>query len=108
MMEKGEYEEAYVLLEKLGKEDVITSNESIKPLYESILLSRAQVGDYVEFGSYEQDAISSNGKENIEWLVLAREGNQMLVISKYALDCQQYNTSSISVTWETCSFFTGV
>ena len=27
----------------------------------------------------------------------------MLVISKYALDCQPYSTSYTSVTWETCS-----
>lgn len=39
----------------------------------------------------------------MEWLVLAKEGNKVLVISKYALDCQPYNTSFTSVTWETCS-----
>ena len=26
-----------------------------------------------------------------------------MVISKYALDCQRYNSSYMSVTWETCS-----
>ena len=31
-----------------------------------------QVGTYVTFGSYEQDNDLSNGKEDIEWLVLAR------------------------------------
>ncbi|MBQ3848001.1 MAG: serine/threonine protein kinase, partial [Clostridia bacterium] len=41
--------------------------------------------------------------EQIEWLVLARESNKALVISKYALDCQPYNTSHSDVTWETCS-----
>ena len=29
--------------------------------------------------------------------------NLLLVISKYALDCRQHNTSNTSVTWETCS-----
>ena len=61
------------------------------------------VGDTFVFGSYEQDNNNSNGKEDVEWLVLAKEGNKVLVISKYALDCQQYNTSRTSVTWETCS-----
>ncbi|MBR3179419.1 MAG: TIR domain-containing protein [Clostridia bacterium] len=61
------------------------------------------VGDVYQFGSYEQDNDISNGKEDIEWLVLAKEGNKVLVISKYALDCQQYHTSDTSVTWETCS-----
>lgn len=63
----------------------------------------ASVGDVVLFGSYEQDNNTSNGKEDIEWLVLAKEDNRILLISRYALDCQQYNTSRTSATWETCS-----
>ena len=61
------------------------------------------VGDYVTFGSYEQDNDTSNGKEDIEWLVLDKEGDRMLVISKYALDCQPYNQEWEDVTWETCT-----
>ena len=60
-------------------------------------------GDIVSFGTYEQDNNTSNGKENIEWLVLAKEGKRVLIISKYVLDCQQYNSTRTSVTWETCS-----
>ena len=30
-------------------------------------------------------------------------GNNVLVISRYGLDAQPYNTSDTSVTWETCS-----
>ena len=66
-------------------------------------LSATEVGSTVFFGSYEQDNVASNGKEAIEWIVLAKEGNRALLISRYALDCQQYNTSWTSVTWETCS-----
>ena len=66
-------------------------------------LKDASVGDIVKFGAYEQDNNSSNGKEEIEWVVLAKEGDKALVISKYALDCQPYNTISEEVTWETCS-----
>ncbi len=60
------------------------------------------VGDTFELGSYEQDNIS-NGKEKIEWIVLVKENGKALVISKYALDCQPYNTSCIDVTWENCT-----
>ena len=63
----------------------------------------ADIGSYVVFGSYEQDNNSANGKEDIEWLVLAKEGNRLLVISRYALDCKRYNTESKAVTWENCS-----
>ena len=67
------------------------------------LLSNASIGTTIFFGSYEQDKNSSNGKEDIEWIVLAREDERILVISRYALDWQQYNKSYASVTWETCS-----
>ena len=63
----------------------------------------AVVGKTVMFGSYEQDNDTTNGKEAIEWLVLDVQDGKALVISKYALDCKQYNTSYASVTWETCS-----
>ena len=62
-----------------------------------------KIGDVVKFGKYEQDNDVSNGKEDIEWIVLAKENNRILVISKYSLDCQKYNTSYVDVTWETCS-----
>ena len=63
----------------------------------------AEVGDIVTFGTYEQDSGTSNSKEDIEWLVLAKENNRILVISDKALDCQPYNPSWSDVTWETCS-----
>ncbi len=62
-----------------------------------------KIGDYITFGSYEQDNNIDNGKEEIEWLVLDTQGGKALVISKYALDSQTYNTVLIDVTWETCT-----
>ena len=66
-------------------------------------LKSVEVGDTVTFGTYEQDDNISNGKEDIEWLVLAKEENKIFVISDKALDCKLYDTSYTSVTWETCS-----
>ena len=66
-------------------------------------LKSANVGDYVFFGSYEQDNDTSNGKEKIEWLVLEKKDGRALVISKYALDTKQYNTSQLFCTWDNCS-----
>ncbi len=62
-----------------------------------------EAGDYITFGHYKQDNNTDNGKEPIEWLVLEVRGSEALVISKYALDAQPYNTDYKSVTWETCS-----
>ena len=62
-----------------------------------------QVGDIITFGKYEQDGDFENGKEDIEWRVLKVDAGRVLVVSKYALDCQPYNINFENVTWETCS-----
>lgn len=62
-----------------------------------------EVGDTVVFGSYEQDGNATNGAEAIEWVALAKEGDKTLLVSKYALDCQPYNTSYTPMTWEDCT-----
>ena len=67
------------------------------------LIKNIKVGDMYKFGSYEQDNKSANGKEEIEWIVLDKDGMSLLLISNYALDCQQFNTNRTDVTWETCS-----
>ena len=65
-------------------------------------------GSYITFGEYEQDNNNTNGKEDIEWLVLEVKDGKALVISKYILDCKQFNTTrpqfaNLSVSWERCS-----
>lgn len=59
------------------------------------------------FGSYEQDGSTGNGKEPIEWLVLDRDGDKALLLSKYALDFQSfmpfYEPVTEPYTWESCS-----
>ena len=63
----------------------------------------SQKGDIIKFGSYEQDDDWSNGKESIEWIVLDKTDSSLFLLSKYALDCQPYNTRGGSVTWEASS-----
>ncbi len=60
-------------------------------------------GVLVTFGAYEQDNDLENGPEPIEWIVLDVQDGRALLISKYGLDCQPYNTTRKTVTWETCS-----
>lgn len=97
----GDYKSVYILLNNLHYKDsdkIITKN-SLQ--IRVALLQDAKAGDYVNFGSYEQDNNNTNGKEEIEWLVLDRQENKMLLISRYALDCKPYNIERSSVTWET-------
>lgn len=65
--------------------------------------SDIEAGDYLVLGLYEQDNDLSDGTEPIEWLVLERDGNNLLIVSRYGLDCVPYNDSETDVTWETCS-----
>jgi len=60
-----------------------------------------QIGETIVFGKYEQNANASDGKEDIEWIVLDKEGNKALIISKYALDDKQFNSTGGDVTWDT-------
>ena len=62
-----------------------------------------EVGDIYTFGTYQQDSKTSNGKKPIKWLVLAKEGNKILLISEKALDYQKYNDYYTNEKWETCS-----
>lgn len=104
LIDEGSVVEAYEALRALdGYKDSTDKANSIYVKYKIEKIKAAKAGDYVVFGAYEQDNDTSNGKEDVEWLVLANEGDKILVISKYALDCQQYNTSCTDVTWETCS-----
>lgn len=64
------------------------------------------IGSYVVMGSYEQDNDILNGKEPIEWLVLAKENNKVLLISRYALDSIPYSEHLKDVPWDNCSLRT--
>lgn len=98
-----DYETAYMLLNGLDYKDSADLLDSILPEYQRLLISRAEVGSYVSFGSYEQDNNTANGQEEIEWLVLSKEGGLIWLVSRYALDCKPFNYSLTDVTWETCS-----
>lgn len=102
---EGKYREAYDAFWSL--DGYWDSAEQAKIAYQQYTkiqeIKQASVGSYITFGAYEQDNNTSNGKEDIEWLVLAKENNRLLVISRYALDAKPYNAENTDVTWETCT-----
>lgn len=53
--------------------------------------SKVNIGDYVLFGSYEQDNDTTNGAEPIEWQVVDIDNDKALLVSKYILDNVEYN-----------------
>ena len=92
LISESNYADAFLILNDLrGYKDV---NELLgigDPEY--------SIGSEVVFGSYEQDGNTANGPEDIEWIILARAGDNALLLSKYGLDAKQYNEWEV-VTWE--------
>ncbi len=88
LAEVGQYADAFKLFDSLGEyKDSLKQAEKIKEYHSADLLKLISTGNIVSFGVYEQDNDISNGPEDIEWLVLTREENRILLISRYALDC---------------------
>lgn len=61
-------------------------------------------GNIVKLGHYEQDNITANGPEEIQWIVLDydEKEHKALLLSKYGLDVISYNTKYEDITWEEC------
>lgn len=49
------------------------------------------IGSTVLFGAYEQDNNSNNGKEKIEWTIIDKFDNKLLLLSKNVLDVIPYD-----------------
>lgn len=89
----------------LGEHNWMTSVGNSTPVCATCGLtaqtSNISVGETISFGTYEQDNNGANGKEDIQWQVLAVEGQRALLISRYALDAYPYNDKRVDTTWET-------
>lgn len=93
--------EALIALDKY--KDSAQKADSIYEQYLSEKQKSVRVGETILFGSYEQDNNYANGREYIEWLVLEKKSNKMLVISKHGLDCRLYDEVKLStIAWEAC------
>lgn len=70
-------------------------------------LSVGSVGKIKYFGTYPQEAKTLANRDQvgreIEWIVLAREENKVLLISRYILDCEPFNKWKSDCTWDTCT-----
>lgn len=103
LLQNGYYSGAYsIFLTLQGYKDVdmlLASDDNLKAVARDAMFA---VGNYVFFGKYPQTT-AGNDDTPIEWLVLARDGDNALLISRYALDCKAYHSSMADITWEDCS-----
>ncbi len=104
LLAEGDEQAAYKAFTAL--EDYRDSRQRAEQIYKSVTdrenLAKAKVGDSILFGNYEQDSNQTNGPEWIEWLVLAKEENRILVISRYALISKAYDAAISGCTWDRC------
>lgn len=60
------------------------------------------IGDIIRFGAYPQDA-EGTAKTPIEWLVLTREDDRILVVSRFGLELLPFHKYDLPTRWEDSS-----
>ncbi len=67
-------------------------------------MADAEVGDAVVFGRFEQNC-KYDGVEPIEWIVLEKQDDKILLISRYALEKIAYNDDGSAAEFESSTLF---
>ena len=63
-------------------------------------------GSIVTFGRYVQHVAEPQQKEPVEWIVLERKNDKVLLISRFALDIQPYHLEWEDTEWKNCTLRT--
>ncbi len=71
----------------------VETNE--RPVYE--------IGDLVEYGTYEQDGDESNGEEPIIWRVLDKNESAYLLLSENIIEVAEFKHNEGSSPWNYCN-----
>lgn len=103
MISAGEQEAAYALLNGLMYKDSAEKAAACLFRIQRDRLHEVKVGSSIRFGSYEQDNLSHDGMEEIQWNVLAMDGSKALIISENALDHKHFNEEYVACSWSGCS-----
>ena len=87
---------------KVAVETTTKQKEIEKELNPEIKVATKEVDkktsyNVVEFGKYDME-VGYSGP--IEWLVVDRNADSYLLVSRYILDCKNYNNSDKEVTWD--------
>lgn len=97
---EGQAIDAYpIFVELADYKESKTYQQKIEATYVTLQLNYAVVGATVTFGAYEQDNDISNGKETIEWLVLSKENDKILLITKSSINAMSFDTQPGRTTW---------
>lgn len=104
LIDTGDYRAAYALLDGLSYRDSEEKIQSMKSQHPQVFLAGADVGDTVTFGTYEQNNNCSDGNESIEWIVIDKLEDKIMVVSKCIIAMQPFNTTNEGhISWEKCT-----
>ena len=91
LMENKKYAEAIKAFEEIsGFKDSSAKIEDCNNEIFKTYMNDKEIGSTISFG-------------DIDWLILDKEENRVLVITEKSIGDRPYNTEYTSVTWETCS-----
>ena len=101
LAEAGDTSGAYAIFVGLGGyADAAQRGAGLVEKDPAVPYRRAAKGDVIDFGSFEQDGNEANGSEPIQWIVLERFDDRLLVLSADVLEARQYNHVPFQdVTW---------
>lgn len=112
LMRQEDYKGAFAVFTTLDYEDSAALAKQCEGIIEQQRYAsqtsagqQTGVGSTVAFGGYEQDGDVSNGKEDVEWLVLERKDNMALLLSERCLDCLPYYERDADKDWEKSTLY---
>ena len=81
---------------------------------EPVILEATHVGGFTisgdrltaRGGAYDQDGNTDNGAEPIDWIVIADDGDHLLLLSEKVLEQKEFNDQYTETSWETCTLRT--
>ncbi|MBQ1206625.1 MAG: hypothetical protein IIX67_05395 [Clostridia bacterium] len=90
-------------------EQSFADESSLEPPPEEVIVKEtmadASVGDAVVFGTYEQNGNTADGAEKMEWIVLEKQDDKLLLISRKCLDTKPINETRSDVEWNQSTLF---
>ena len=76
--------------------DLQKAGDLVRRAEPEMLIEKWAVGEQVTFGRFEQDNSPANGDEPLQWVVIAREGNRALLLSRHVLAAMKYSKNATS------------
>ncbi|MBR2731756.1 MAG: hypothetical protein IKD72_07210 [Clostridia bacterium] len=98
----GDHKRALALFELIPYfQDTQTQITAVQKRLSEAFLDGITPGSFARFGHYEQDGDEANGKEPIDWRVLAKKNGSLLLLSASILDARPFADAEETPQWRT-------